>query len=237
MRKKRTFIKWSHFSWVFPTLFQTLTRPIVRQLLRFFCNLEVKGLENLEKLRGKPYIICPNHIHELDGFLIPATIPLSVDRRPFFPVSRGKFFYRDKGLRSRLYGGHFFSFMGAYPVRTGLRDYRKSLVNQIEIIEEGYPVLIFPEGKVRSDEHPKGGAAYLSDYTQVPIVPFALEGIDQMGYADFFRRNRHLTIHIGEPIYPDEMFKDSFPQQPEKYKIAAKKIMDKVHSLRVDSYE
>lgn len=179
-----------------PYLFQTILRPIVRRLLEFFCKLEVHGLEHIDSL-DENFILVSNHIHELDGFLIPASIPLSVYSHPIFPVSREEEYYWDKGLRGKLfYGGLFFKFMGAYPAFSGLENYKKSLHNQLQILKN-HSVLIFPQERVGGDSI-KGGVGYLALETDKPIIQVRIDGIKGMNFWDFMLRRHHLRIAFKE---------------------------------------
>ncbi len=215
-----------NFYAIWPYLFQTVMRPIVYTLLKFFCRLEVKGLENIKEVEGN-FILASNHINELDGFFLPAAIPLTTYFSPIFPVSRTKEFYKDKGLRGKFYGGNFFKFMGAYPAYSGLRNYEKSLKNQIEIAEDGHSVLIFPEGKV-GGEKAKGGVGYLAGTTQKPVIPVRIEGIKGMTFTDFLLRRRSMGVVFKKPVEVNEL-PDSHENisKPESCKKVAKKIARK----------
>jgi 1-acyl-sn-glycerol-3-phosphate acyltransferase len=186
---------------VCPYLFQTVLRPIVRKVLLWLCDLKIIGLENLNEIDGN-VILASNHIHELDGFLLPAAIPLFAHPEPLFPVSREPSFYSDKGLRAKLfYGGYFFKFMGAYPAYAGLQDYSKSLQNQLAILEDGNSVLIFPEGKVGNSDF-KGGVGYLTLATQKPVVPVVIDGIEDMTFADLIFKGKNMKVKILPPMDP-----------------------------------
>jgi len=209
-----------------PYLFQCATRPIVRTVLNFFCDLEVKGLENLKEADNN-FILAGNHQHELDGFLVPATIPLSVFFQPLFPVSREKEFYRDKGLRGKLlYGGLFFKLMGAYPAFSGLKNYKKSLQNQLDILSDDHSILIFPQGKASKQTDPgkiKGGLGYLAIHTDHPVIPVEIEGIHGMNLMDFMLRRRKMKIVFHPPVNVNSEFENR--DNVSKYTVAAKKIM------------
>jgi len=216
------------YTW-FPYFFQTLTRPLVYWLLKFFCRLEVEGLENIEAIDGN-FILASNHQHELDGFFLPATIPLSVYFPPIFPVSREKEFYKDKGLRGKiLYGGLFFKFMGAYPAYSGLKDYEKSLENQLDIIGDGHSILIFPEETVKSTTA-KGGVGFLANAIDKSVVPVKIEGINNMTILDFFLRRKKMKVQIRNPIRQTDINDNAnIEPNPTIWKKTAKNVMNNVH--------
>lgn len=215
------------FYQIFPYLFQTISRPIVRKMLDFFCNLEVHGLERIGDIDGN-FILASQHVHELDGFLLPATIPLSVYPAPIFPVSRESEFYADKGLRGKiLYGGYFFKFMGAYPAYAGQQNYEKSLQNQVNILNDGHSVLIFPAGKVGRKET-KGGVGYLALKTQKPVIPVKIEGAKKMKLGEMLSFKRNIKVTFMEPAYFNDL--DSTTNiAPTSCKEVAQKIGNKLY--------
>lgn len=218
-----------------PYLSQIIVRPLIRGLLNIFCNLEVRGQENIKGLENG-FILASNHIHEFDSVFIPSSISQRVLPSPVFFTSLLKKYYKDnRGWRGRLfYGGAFFKILGAYPVYIGLKNYRKSLINHIEILEDENPILIFPEGKVTEEnkiQKAKGGVGFLAGYTQSPVVPIRIEGIWKMNMKDLLFKKRTLRIMIGEPIYSRELFDNSKTPSPEKSKEAANKIMNSIKNL------
>lgn len=212
-----------------PYLFQILMRPVVYCLLYLFANLEVEGLEHIEKIDDN-FILASNHINEFDGFLLPATIPITSHVDPIFPVSRTKDFYADKGIRGKLfYGGYFFNFMGAYPAYAGLQNYQKSLINQEKILQDGYSILIFPEGKVSSNE-PKGGVGYLAAATEKPVIPVKINGIGNLGFLGLLMGKCRMKVKFLSPqIYGRDQAKEEDQIDPDKCKTRASQVMQKIN--------
>lgn len=80
-------------------------------------------------------------------------------------------------------------------------------------LEQGCPVLIFPEGSRSPDgeiHEFKRGIALLLKRAKCPVVPIAIEG----AYDAFPRHRRfprlsgRISVMVGEPIPPDELLKD-----------------------------
>lgn len=188
--------------------------------------LKIEGEENLLELEDG-FVLASNHVHELDGFLIPAIISRKISPRPFYPVAREKSFYKDKGIRGKLYGGRFFRFMGAFPAKVGQNNYHKSLTNQFRILEAGYPVLIFPEGKVkrRQDiplEKVKGGAAFLAHMAGKPFVPVHLSSWQS-------HPDGHHNIKIGKPVNLIRKHGEQ-PLPPHEYKKVTENLLSSVQT-------
>ena len=211
-----------------PLILQKIIWIPTRFLLCFFGWLQIYGLGNLQDIKG-PVIFASNHSSETDVFLIPASLPFFSRFSPIFYVSREKSFYKNSGWRQIFYGGAFFKSWGAYPVKIGLHDYAKSLVNQIEIIKDGGSINIFPEGKKTPDgaiKEARGGVAYLSYATRAAIVPMRFEGNFNISLRELFMRKRHLAIFFGKPLYimndPNTSLSDN------DFKMFADFVMEKV---------
>lgn len=219
--------------WIGPVIFQTIFRPIVYFLMRFFFRLEIKGLENLKEVEGRTLILVSNHIHELDGFLLPAAIPLQYHFAPIYPVAREKEFYKDKMIRSYLYGGKFFRFMGAFPAIGNLGNYEKSLRFQFELLDRGDTILIFPEGRVQPSLNPenvKGGAGYLFFHSRKLVVPVKMSGIEGCNFWKFITRKCKLRVTVGNPIEPEDFFKEK-EIEISRFKQYASDLVNRVATL------
>jgi 1-acyl-sn-glycerol-3-phosphate acyltransferase len=224
------FKKWYFIA---PFVLHSIFRPVIWILIRFFCNLNIKGLENLKEVKGKSFILASNHIHEFDPAFIPSAIPLWIMPPPTFFVSIDTKKYENLGWRKHIYGGLFFNAFGAYEASLGTKDYGVALKNHLEILRDGGVLYIFPEGKrSKTGEigEARGGVAYLSHTAQCPVVPIAIQGIHfTMNLREFLSRKNHLTISIGKPIYPDSLF-DQVSEDENKniFQSAAQRIMQEI---------
>jgi 1-acyl-sn-glycerol-3-phosphate acyltransferase len=187
-----------------PLFLQKIIWIPTRFVLKFFGHLEMTGLENIKDIKSNIIFAC-NHTSELDPVLIPASLPFRSRQSPMFYVSREKKFYGASGWRRHFYGGLFFRLWGSYPVYVGLRDYGKSLAQHIKIVNDGFSICIFPEGRTTPNgviQIAKGGVSYLSHVTNVPVVPVRIDGNFRLTLKDFILRKRTLRVIFGEPIYP-----------------------------------
>ena len=74
--------------------------------------------------------------------------------------------------------GRFVSMLGAFPVHRGTAD-RESLRTCLEVIENGEPLVMFPEGTRRSGDAVEDlfdGPAYVAARAGVPLVPVGIGG-------------------------------------------------------------
>ena len=83
---------------------------------------------------------------------------------------------------------------------------RKSADLAAELIEDGWSILIFPEGGRSPDgwgQPFRGGAAYLSVRTEAPVVPIHLEGTGRiMGKGMNRPRPGRTLVTFGKPMRP-----------------------------------
>lgn len=222
-----------------PLILQTAIWPITRPLLWFFVHLKVLGLENIKDL-PKGVIFASNHTSELDVIMIPASLPFLSRFMPMFYVSRPRAFYENSGWRQILYGGLVFKLWGAHSAISGYKDYGVSLSNHIHIIQRRHSLIIYPEGHKTLDgkvmiNEARGGVAFLAEKTGLPIVPVCLNGLFKITFSDFIFRRRYVTITFGKPIYDKNLFENLEVNQGEnRYKIASKKVLEKVAGLVKD---
>jgi len=170
------------------------------------------GKENIPK--DAPYVIASNHQTYVDGMWLAYFLP-----RKHFKVmcclagsdletSHGwlgrVIMHVGRGIAVDRYGN---------PVR--------GLIKAKKEIEKGHIMLVHPEGTRTSDgkvAELKDGAAYMAVKAGVPVLPIYIEG----GYQVFSRhtkfpkpwdrknrRRKKVTVHYGEPLYPENYDKNA----------------------------
>ncbi len=98
--------------------------------------------------------------------------------------------------------------IGAIPIeRTKVS--RRSADHAAELIDDGWSMLIFPEGGRSPDgwgQPFRGGAAYLSLRCDVPVVPVHIEGTGRIlrKGKSTARRRRRPRVTFGAPLRPAE---------------------------------
>jgi 1-acyl-sn-glycerol-3-phosphate acyltransferase len=213
--------------------FQAPVWLIMRLLLSLFVKFEVKGMENVTALKPG-IIIASNHLSELDPILIGSALPFFSPFRPAFYTSRGKGLYQRPSWRRPFYGGLLFKIFGAYPVIIGAHDYSKSLSAHAHIVKKGGTMVIFPEGTRSKDgvmKPGKGGVMYLSDITDAPIIPTAIEGVFHMTPKHFFSKKAHIILTFGKPIRARN-FLALDKRDFHDYTLAAQEVMLRIKRLK-----
>jgi 1-acyl-sn-glycerol-3-phosphate acyltransferase len=173
--------------------------------MRALASPELLGLDRLEALRtsdgaGLPVVFAANHHSHIDTPLLLSCIPEPWRHRLFVGAAADYFFRtRTTAVLSALA-------IGAIPIeRTKVT--RRSAELAAELIDEGWSMLIFPEGGRSPDgwgQPFRGGAAYLSIKCGVPVVPIHVEGTGRI-----LRKGRTLPqpaatrVTFGDPLWPE----------------------------------
>jgi 1-acyl-sn-glycerol-3-phosphate acyltransferase len=226
---------------------QFIIGVVVLTILKIFFKFKVEGAEDtVKKLKEykdqeKGILFAPNHISEYDVLVMRYALPLIMPLMPMYYVSLTKEHYQNEkfGWRKYFYGGSLFKILGAYPAYVGMRDYQASLINHIELLENGKSVCIFPEGKLGMETYKPGeakaGIGFLAEYTKTDIIPVQLKGLSRINWFKVFFTLSRPTIEVKykeivcidkvlESLKNDENYKDDIV----RYKKIASITMDKV---------
>jgi hypothetical protein len=111
-------------------------------------------------------------------------------------------YFFDRRWKAHVWAGLF----GAIPIERH-RVNRRSADLAAELIEDGWNLLIYPEGGRSPDgwmQEFRGGAAYLAVRTSRPVVPVHLEGTGRVisRHTGKLRRSQ-TTVTFGMPIRPE----------------------------------
>jgi 1-acyl-sn-glycerol-3-phosphate acyltransferase len=160
-------------------------------LAKPYFRLEIRGREYVPT--HGPFVLAPVHRSNLDFILVSA-------------LTRTRMRYMGKAsIWKWRWGGKFVSMLGAFPVHRGSAD-RDALRTCLAVIENGEPLVMFPEGTRRSGpvvEDLFDGPAYIAARTGVPLVPVGIGGSDKaMPVGSNFIRPHRIVLVVGEPIAP-----------------------------------
>jgi len=162
---------------------------------RVFMLLEVKGLDRLRSLQ-KPFLICPNHQSFLDPFVLCSNYPFHLFRNSFH-VGASEFF-------ANSFMRFVAKMLNVVPVNPDTELMRAMKAGAIGL-RHGKVLNIYPEGERAFDGNLhefKKGAAILATELELPIVPVALDGLQNVWARKSWRiRPAKVKIQIGQPFY------------------------------------
>ena len=225
---------------------QFIIQIFVLTFLKLFFKFKIEGREETLKIlreykkQDKGILFAPNHISEWDVLVVRFALPFIMPIAPMYYVSMTRDHYQDEkfGWRKYFYGGTFFKILGAYPAYIGMRDYQASLINHIELLENGKAICIFPEGKMGMETfkpgEAKGGIGFLAEYTNTDIIPVQLKGLRNINWFKVFTLQRPVIEIKYRPIVKIDNILNTLKQDQkyiediERYKKIASYVMDKV---------
>ena len=174
-------------------LVEAVARPAVQALAR----PQLHGLDRLDPLveAGDPVIFAANHHSHVDTPLLACSVPEPWRHRLFVAAAADYFF------RTRVTSVLSALVIGAIPIDRS-RVSRRSADRAAGLIEDGWSMLIFPEGGRSPDgwgQPFRGGAAYLALRCGVAVVPVHLQGTGRI-----LRKGRKLPTPAtpGSPSAP-----------------------------------
>lgn len=173
---------------------QLLLYRICRNALVAFCKafwrLKVHGREHLP---DGAYVLAPVHRSNIDTPLVAGVT-----------TRRLRYMGKDSMWKMRA-PGWLFSALGAFPVKRGTAD-RSALRRCLEVLAEGEPLVVFPEGGRRSGPvvgEISEGAAYLAIRAGVPLVPVGIGGSERaMTKGSKVLRPVPTVVVVGPPLLP-----------------------------------
>jgi long-chain acyl-CoA synthetase len=157
---------------------------------RVFARVAVTGLEHLEHVDG-PVIFAANHQSHFDTPVIYDSLPPRWRYR--VSTAMAKQFFDAHFFPERFTTRQWFTnslnyylaafFFNAFPLTQGGAGTRQTLRYMGEIVEAGFSILIYPEGR-RTEEGEIGpfqpGVGMIAARLGVPVVPVRLRGLDQI---------------------------------------------------------
>jgi len=211
-------------------------------LLRLTVDFEAEGIDHVP--RDGPFLLVMNHLGLLDGPMVIATAPRSleavVDRQMLYVPVLGKIL--------RWYG--------IVPVQRDQVD-RTVVRRALALLQSGRPVGIAPEAGISSSgalREARDGAAYLALRANVPVLPAGITGTETLhGSYDavarkaslrgweqlaFWRRGRprmQIQLRYGRPFDLD-WAGESWQQRREALQAASDEIMARIAALLPASY-
>jgi 1-acyl-sn-glycerol-3-phosphate acyltransferase len=158
-------------------------------LAKVWFRIEIIGRDRLPA--HGPFVLTPVHRSNVDFLLAAFVVP----RRMRYMGKASIWKWRTPG--------RFFSMLGAFPVHRGSAD-RESLRTCIRVIENGEPLVMFPEGTRQTGPEVEDlfdGAAYVAARTGVPLVPVGIGGSEAaMPHGAKFIKPRKVVLLVGDPI-------------------------------------
>lgn len=182
-----------------------MLRVIVFPLMKIRLGLRLEGRENIKNYKdviNKGIVSCCNHVHMWDYIAVMYAI------RPFKP------YLLAWAPNIRGENGKMIRAVGGIPIPDnsihGTRAYMEAVSG---MLKKGGWLHIYPEGSMWEYYRPirpfKKGAAYFACKNGVPVIPMAFTYREPGALRKkLFGQIALFTLHIGEPLYPDETLRE-----------------------------
>ena len=201
-------------------------------LARLFAWTHVEGRNHLTQIRG-PVIFAANHQSHMDTPVIMSALPARFRYRVAPAMAKEFFkahFYPDQHTRRQRFtnGLNYYLaalFFNAFPLPQREAGARQTLRYIGEVLEAGFSVLIFPEGKrtTSGEIAPfRPGIGMIASRLGVPVVPVRIDGLDRV---------LHATWKMAKPGRVRVAFGAPMPLTGEDYAALAKQVENAVRAL------
>ena len=192
------------------TRFYRVCHIILFPILWFLYPFKVHGAENVP--RDRAVVLCANHAHAMDPFLICLALPREVPVR----------IMAKKELMRLPLVGWFIRKLGAFSVDRGNNDLN-AVKTSIQTIRDGVDLLVFPEGtrvEREGEVRPKGGVVMIAMRTGAPLLPVYI------GKRHKLFRLTHIVF--GEPYEPKTATRHGTAEEYQEY---ADEIVRRAYAL------
>jgi long-chain acyl-CoA synthetase len=180
-------------------------------MARLFAWIRVDGRENLDAIHG-PVIFAANHQSHMDTPVILAALPPRLRYRVAPAMAKeffkAHFFPAQHSRRARFTNSlnYYLAalFFNAFPLPQREAGARQTLQYIGEVLDSGFSVLIFPEGR-RTEageiDRFRPGIGMIGSRLDVPVVPVRLEGLDKVLHLSWkMARPGRVRVAFGKPL-------------------------------------
>jgi len=207
-------------SWPIRFLRRVLEEAVYRPFVFAHVRVHLEGEEHLDGAQG-PFLVVANHHSYMDTGLLKTALPRRLRGRmaPGMTTRYHRVYFGEAtGTRSRRLLEAFQTtlvqfFFNAWPLPE-TAGFRRSLVYAGELADQGFSILVFPEGRHVPDgamEPFRGGVGILARELRAPVLPIHIEGTghilpDERYWPHFGRA----CVTIGAPLHiaADELPED-----------------------------
>ncbi|MBN2318692.1 MAG: AMP-binding protein [Acidobacteria bacterium] len=182
----------------------------IRPVMRYYMKLRIMGREKFDGL-DKPFILIANHISHLDAGVLTMALPWRVRKRMAVAAAADVFQEWDSGqapLKERIFrkSASFLALLGLniFPFQR-YAGIKKSLEYTGKLMDRGWSIMIFPEGKLSQDgtvKEFKAGVGLLVKELDAVVVPSKIQGVFEIMDYRFTWPRKHgdVTVRFGNPV-------------------------------------
>jgi long-chain acyl-CoA synthetase len=196
------------WSWLFQTIRVVYQELIAQPMMWLLVDPKVRRAT--ADLPQGPVLIIANHVTSYDATLMLYALPGRLRRHMAIAMS-GEMLrdYRRGENQSNWFMNLFVmpqywlvtALYNVFPLPR-LHGFRKSFSHAGDAMDQGYSVMVFPEGAKNRDEYMhefRSGIGLLAQESNVPVVPMALIGLEKLGGLRWIRSGK-IEVRVGNAI-------------------------------------
>lgn len=186
--------------WLIIRIIGFIVQEVFLLLSRLFMRVEITGLEHLNNSKG-PVLYMVNHLSNWDAAVVARVLPWRVRFWLSFAAAQDVV-YEEYRYVSWLIDLVFNSFPLPRQVDGAIKV---GLENTGAMLDQGFSVVVFPEGKISTDVQLlpfKEGAGLMATHMNVPVVCIRIRAIEKIfpHYALIPRRFGTVYVSIAAPV-------------------------------------
>lgn len=201
-------------------VFLTIQKVLFKLLFR----LKVEGSENIPQ--NGPFVIAPNHVSFLDGFVIASSVPYKTFKDLYFIGFQKYFIGR---LRS-----WFAKISHVIPIDPETYLY-KALQMSAYVLRNENALCVFPEGGRSFDGRLmefKKGIGILALEMNIPVIPAFIKGtFKALPRGTAFIRPSKIEVFFGKPLILSDINMEQKPEGIDEYQYFANELRKRVMEL------
>jgi long-chain acyl-CoA synthetase len=198
---------------------------IHKAVFKVLFRLEVKGRENIPA-KG-PYIIAPNHVSFLDGFVIASSVSFEVFKDLYF-----------LGFQ-RYFTGAVLQWFGrashVIPIDPG-KYLSKAMQVSAYVLRNKKSLCIFPEGGRSFDGEVmffKKGIGVLAAELNITVIPAFIKGsFKALPRGSMFTKPAKIEVIFGSPVAMSDLTLEQKPADIDEYQFFADELRNRVVALK-----
>ncbi len=204
-------------------IFHYLLSKYTRSVMYIMINVKKVEIFESTKYFDKPRVFIANHSSFLDILIMTMLHPKLI-------------LLTNKWVWNSPVFGKIVKMADYYPIVEGVDD---SLVRLQKMVDQGYGIVVFPEGTRSVDDKIKRfhkGAFFIAEKLKLDVVPVILHGVSYtMQKGDFLLKDGHITIHLKNEIkYSNLEFGASYQ---ERTKFISKWFRKEYNKIKVKNEE
>lgn len=197
--------------------FYKFCRFFIRPFIKIIFPYEVKGIENALSINNTGYVLCSNHLSNLDPIFL-----ILINPKPI------NFMAKEELFKSKL-TSFFLKMLGVFPVKRGKAD-KEAIEYALKIPSKNEVLGIFIEGtrsKTGEFLRPRSGAALIASKSNANVLPVCITGGGKNGKIKLFKK----TSIIYGNVIENSCLKFENRIQLKK---ATENIMSSIKNLRIN---